>query len=112
MPNSPRSAEDRALEAIRAQAHRSSMHCLKQRARIFAVEPMALESLYPGLAAAAPQSMIAIAEHLLERERHAPSRRFGFGGEVTALNAKAALLCGRTLRRQYFRRSQHAEPRI
>jgi hypothetical protein len=43
--------------------------------------------------------MIAVAEHLLSRARHDPQRWFGFGGEVTALNAKAALILGRVLRR-------------
>lgn len=106
MPDTQCSAEGRAIEAIRAQARRSSTHCLKKRARVFASEPMALESLHPGLATAAPESVIAVAEHLLERERHAPPRWFGFGGEVTAVNAKAALLYGRTLRRLTFRHSK------
>ena len=61
--------------------------------------PMALETLYPGLAVARPETLIAVAEHLLEIERKNPRRWFGFGGEVKALNAKAALLLGRTLRR-------------
>jgi len=74
MPESLCSAEARALEAIRAQARRSTAHCLKQRARIFAAEPMALETLYPGLAAATPRSLIAIAEHLLESECRTPPR--------------------------------------
>jgi hypothetical protein len=92
-------AERRALEQLRAQAPGSAVSVLKQRARVFAKRPMALENLYPGLAAAAPDTMIAIAQHLLDRERGAPRRWFGFGGEVGALNAKAALLSGRALRR-------------
>lgn len=92
-------AEQRALEEIRARARRSAVAILKQRARVFAKRPMALESLYPGLAAAAPETLIAIAQHLLDKERHAPQRWFGFGGEVGAINAKAALLYGRVLRR-------------
>lgn len=92
-------AEDRALEALEAQARRSATHMLKRRARAFAQNPMSLETLYPGLAAAEPATLIAIAEHLLDRAR-LPARWFGFGGEVTALNAKAALLYGRALRRK------------
>lgn len=96
-------AEQRALDEIRARARRSAISILKQRARAFAKRPMALESLYPGLAAAEPETVIAIAQHLLEKERRAPQRWFGFGGEIGALNAKAALLYGRALRRTVSR---------
>jgi hypothetical protein len=88
-----------ALEAIRRQARRSAIHMLKCRVRDFARRPFELENLYPGLAAAPPDVMIAVAEHLLLRARRDPQRWFGFGGEVTALNAKAALVLGRVLRR-------------
>jgi hypothetical protein len=57
---------------------------------------MALETL----GAAGPATLIAVAEHLLEIERENPRRWFGFGGEAKALNAKAALLLGRALRRR------------
>ncbi len=96
-------AEQRALEEIRARARRSAVSILKQRARVFAKRPMTLESLYPGLAAAEPETVIAVAQHLLDKERRAPQRWFGFGGEVGALNAKAALLYGRALRRTSWR---------
>lgn len=86
-------------EAIAAQARRTAAHMVKCRARDYARRPMWLEALYPGLAAARPQALIAVAEHLLEIERKNPRRWFGFGGEVKALNAKAALLLGRALRR-------------
>lgn len=108
MSSSLQPAEARALEALRAQARRSASHQLKRRARDFAKNPMMLDVLWPGLAAAEPQTMIAIAEHLLERERKAPPRWFGFGGEVSALNAKATLLYGRALRRAQQRRSENA----
>ena len=98
-------AERRALEEIQARARRSVASVLKQRARTFVQRPIALESLYPGLAAASPETVIAVAQHLLERERRAPQRWFGFGGEVSALNAKAALLYGRALRRLGSRRA-------
>jgi hypothetical protein len=108
MPQPSPSAETETLEALRAQARRSAAHQLKIRARAYAKRPMALEALYPGLAAAQPKTLIAIAEHLLESERQAPSRWFGFGGEVKALNAKAALLYGRALRRAKIRRAVRA----
>jgi hypothetical protein len=91
--------EAEVLQAIRAQARRSAAHMLKQRARAFARRPLDLEALHPGLAMSAPETMIAIAEHLLEIGARDPQRWFGFGGEVPALNAKAALLLGRHLRR-------------
>ncbi len=91
----PRNASD----ALRAQARRTAARMVKCRARDYARRPMALETLYPGLAAAKPEALIAVAEHLLEIERQNPRRWFGFGGEVKALNAKAALLLGRALRR-------------
>ncbi len=86
-------------EALRAQARRTAAYLVKRRARDYARRPMQLEILYPGLAAAAPATLIAVATHLLENERKNPRRWFGFGGEVSALNAKAALLLGRTLQR-------------
>lgn len=89
-----------AADALAAQARRTAAHMVKCRARDYAQRPMALEILYPGLVAARPATLIAVAEHLLEIERKNPRRWFGFGGEVKALNAKAALLLGRTLRRK------------
>ena len=94
------SAEAAALAAIRTGARRSAIHRLKCRARDFARHPFELENLYPGLAAAAPEAIIAIAEHLLAAAARDPQRWFGFGGEVPAINAKAALLLGRSLRRR------------
>jgi hypothetical protein len=91
--------EFNADEAIAARARRAAAYMVKCRARDYARRPMALESLYPGLAAARPEALIAVAEHLLEIERKNPRRWFGFGGEVKALNAKAALLLGRTMRK-------------
>ncbi len=94
----PPSPHDSA-EALRAQARRTAAYLVKARARDYAGRPMLMEILYPGLAAADPAALIAVAEHLLRRERQNPRRWFGFGGEIGALNAKAALLLGRTLRR-------------
>jgi len=94
------SADTAALEAIRRQARRTAIHMLKCRARDFARRPFELENLHPSLAAASPNAMIAVAEHLLAAAARDPQRWFGFGGEVKALNAKAALLFGRALRRR------------
>jgi hypothetical protein len=93
--------QDRA-EALRARARRTAAYMLKCRTRDYARRPMALETLYPGLGAARPETLIAVAEHLLDIERKNPRRWFGFGGEVKALNAKAALL-GRALRQAEHR---------
>jgi hypothetical protein len=92
---------------VRRQARRSAVHMLKCRARDFARRPFELENLYPGLAAASPDAMIAIAEHLLAAAARDPQRWFGFGGEVQAVNAKAALLLGRSLRRHRRLRPSH-----
>ena len=81
-------------------ARRAACHLVKTRARQYARRPMALEALVPGLSTAPPHTLVAIAEHLVERERHSPRRWFGFGGEVSLVNARAALLLGRALRRQ------------
>ena len=85
-------------EALRAQARRTAAYMVKCRARDYARRPMQLEILYPGLAAADPATLIVVARHLLDNERKNPRRWLGFGGEVSALNAKAVLLLGRTLR--------------
>lgn len=97
------SAETAAFAAIEAQARRSAAHVVKRRARAYAARPIELEALYPGLALAQPARLIAIAEHLLEGACKSQQRWSGFGGEVTALNAKAALLYGRALRRMTCR---------
>lgn len=88
-----------SAEALRAQARRTAAYLVKARAREYARRPMLMEILSTGLAVAEPAVLIAVAEHLLGRERQNPRRWFGFGGEVCALNARAALLLGRTLRR-------------
>ena len=84
---------------LRAQARRTAVFLIKHRARAYAKRPMTLEAISPGLAAAAPDTMVAVAKHLIETARQAPRRWFGFGGEVPILNAKAVLLLARVLRR-------------
>ena len=61
---------------------------------------MTLENVFPGLSAAAPETIIAVAKHLIAAERNAPRRWFGFGGEVPILNAKG----GFTFRLSHIRR--------
>jgi hypothetical protein len=98
--SSPGSIQDAEIDAaLRAQARRLAAQLIKRRARAYSRRPMTLETLSPGLSSAAPEGMIAIATHLLARERAAPQRWFGFGGEALALNAHAALLLGRVFRR-------------
>ena len=80
-------------------ARRAACHLVKTRARAYARRPMALEALHPGLSTAPPHTLVAIAAHLVEREARSPRRWFGFGGEVNLVNARAALLLGRALRR-------------
>ena len=85
--------------AFRAQATRTVAFLVKHRARAYAKHPMMLETISPGLAAAAPETVIAMAKQLIETERQTPRRWFGFGGEVPILNAKAVLLFARARRR-------------
>ncbi len=82
-----------------AAAHRAACHLVKTRARHYARRPMMLETLHPGLSTAPARTLVAIAEHLVDREARSPRRWFGFGGEVNLVNARAALLLGRALRR-------------
>lgn len=93
-PGTPTFVADLATGARRAVAHQT-----KARARYYARRPQALDALFPGLGCAPPDTLIAIAEHLVEREARSPRRWFGFGGEVSLVNARAALLLGRALRR-------------
>ncbi len=96
--NEERSARE-PDDTIAAAARRAASHMVKTRARRYAQRPSALDALYPGLSRADPVTLVAIAEHLVEREIRSPRRWFGFGGEVSLLNARAALLLGRARRR-------------
>jgi hypothetical protein len=51
---------------LRAQARRTAVFLIKHRARAYAKRPMTLEAISPGLAAAAPDTMVAVAKHLIE----------------------------------------------
>lgn len=103
MPNSP-PARALAEAALRAQARCTVVDLIKHRARAYAKRPATLENISPGLSAAAPETLIAVAKRLIAAERQAPRRWFGFGGEVPILNAKAVLLSARALRRNQGRR--------
>ncbi len=104
MPNRT-SALANAKAAFCAQAARTAVDLIKDRARACAKRPMTLENVIPGLSAAAPETIIAMAKQLIAAERNAPRRWFGFGGEAPILNAKAILLSARALRRDEVRRA-------
>lgn len=107
----PRQTARRETDAIiLAQAQRTAAAMIKSRARIYAARPETLENLCPGLSSAPAETMISIAEHSLRIEILKARRWFGFGGEVEALNAKAALLLGRTLRRLSARATRLKPP--
>ena len=84
---------------LAAPATRAACHMVKMRARAFALRPQALDALQVGLSLASPETLVAVAEHLVEREARSPRRWFGFGGEVNLVSARAALLLGRAQRR-------------
>jgi hypothetical protein len=92
--------------ALRAQATRTAVALIKDRARAYAKRPVTLENVFPGLSAAAPETIIAVTKYLIAAERNAPRRWFGFGGEVTILDAKAVLLSARALRRDKRRQAR------
>jgi hypothetical protein len=105
MPNRP-PVRVNVKAALRAQATRTAVDIIKVRARAYAKRTMTLESVFLGLSAAAPETKIAVAKHLIATERNAPHRWLGFGGEVPILNAKAVLLSARALRRDDGRRGR------
>jgi|SRR6516162_2227985 hypothetical protein len=102
MSDHARSAQSRTREGLRFQANRTACQLIKGRARIYAQRPQLLETVFPGLSSASPDTLIAVAAHLMENARSNPRRWFGFGGEISILNAKAVRLLGRTLRRNIF----------
>lgn len=104
MPH-PSSALIHAEAALHAQAIRTAIFLIKHRARAYAQRPMTLETVFPGLAAAAPETMVAVAKQLIVTESLTPRRWFGFGGEVPILNTKAVLLYARARRRAAKKRA-------
>ncbi len=109
MPNRP-PARANVEAALRAQATRAAIHLIKERARAYVKCPMTLENVFPGLSAAASETIISLAKHLIAAERNTPRRWSGFGGEVPILNAKAVLLSARALRRDEGRRARQRAP--
>ena len=75
--------------ALRKQAARTAVDLIKERARAYAKCTMALENVFSGLSAAAPEAIIAVAKHLIAAERNAPRRWFGFGGRAPAFSGRA-----------------------
>ena len=67
-------------DILRAQAVRTTVALIKKRARVYAKSPMLLETVYPGLSASTPETVIAVAGHLIMSERDLPRRWFGAGG--------------------------------
>jgi hypothetical protein len=102
----PNRAQAHVEAGLRAQARRTAVGVIKDRARAYAKRPVTLESVFPGLSAAAPETIIGVATHLIAVEKNAPRRWFGSGGEVPILNAKAVLLSARALRRDERRRAR------
>ncbi len=49
--------------ALRAQATRTAVDLIKDRARAYAKRPMTLKNVFPGLSAAAPETIIAVAKN-------------------------------------------------
>ncbi len=99
LPAQTLSASAELAAALAAQAQRTACQMIKRRARAYAHRPGELDAIAPDLSTAAPEALIAVGANLLDGEAGAPRRWFGFGGEVPALNARALVLLGRTLRR-------------
>ena len=95
---------------LESAARRATSHVVKARARHYLRRPAAMEALYPGLSLAPTATLIAVAEHLVERERASPRRWFGFGGEISLTNAQAVLLLGRALRIRESRLRRRPRP--
>jgi hypothetical protein len=72
---------------------------VKRRARYYRDDPLRLEAVAAGLWCASPETLIATGKTKLNNERRFPSRNFGFGGEVSCINARALIVLGRYQRR-------------
>jgi hypothetical protein len=101
-------AQDTVEFRLRTQAARIAATLIKQRARLYAKFPVALETICPGLSAARPEEFAAAARQCLAAERELRRRWFGAGGEIPLVNAKGALLLGRTLRRAKHKRIRNS----
>jgi hypothetical protein len=65
-------------DILRAQAVRTTVALIKKRARVYAKSPMLLETVYPGLSAATPETVIAVARHYVGERFASPLVR-GWG---------------------------------
>ena len=129
MPNRP-PARANVEAALRAQATRTAVDLIKERARAYAKRPMTLENVFSGLSAATPETKIAVAKHLIAAERNAPSllvgksqsstpRRFCFPRVPSAGTKDAVPESGRTVfepdlpgRKPKLRLTQRPRPEV
>jgi hypothetical protein len=84
-----------AAVALKARAARAALAIIKSRAQTFARIPALLDNIEPELSILTPRQMAARAAQLFRNELAMPR---GFGGEVPAMNLKAAAWYGRYLR--------------
>ena len=92
MPNRPL-ARANVEATLRAQATRTAVDLIKDRARAYAKRPMTLENVFPGLSAATPETIIAVAKHLIAAERNAPRRWFLLAGVPILKGGFASRAC-------------------
>lgn len=92
----PGPAEKAAHAAIEAAARKTAAYMTKWRARHFVRFPFALDDISTGLSFLPPKAMIAELRNLAEILP--PNRWFSFGGEIPAINLRAATLYARLLR--------------
>jgi hypothetical protein len=71
MPNRPPARAD-VEAALRAQATRTALDLIKERARAYAKRPMTLENVFPGLSAAAPATILCAVAHVPETHSRNP----------------------------------------
>jgi hypothetical protein len=83
------------------RARQSAFAAIRRRAHVYSRDALKLEAIAHGLSYASPECMIATGATILDHERRFPSRHFGFGDEVKAINAKAIMILGRYQRRMW-----------
>lgn len=89
-----------AMEAdLITRARQSAFAAIRRRAHAYLRDALKLEAIAHGLAFASPECLIATGATILDHERRFPSRHFGTGGEVRAINARAIMVLGRYQRR-------------
>jgi hypothetical protein len=83
--------------ALAAEARASAFMMVKDRARAYRRTPRELDALFPGLRELHPGMQFLALRSLLPTAQ----RWFGFGGEVPAINLRAAMVYARWLRRYH-----------